>query len=225
MTIRYQQQLRFVFDRPVTEPAWYWQGSDEEADPFEGEDPLTAFEFIEALCEAPGKHLAAYSDDQLGQGLNFIFNNSCSNLTHGFKVAPVSFERKEAALRSLFHLFRDVMAVRCTPQQAAGRQEKSTPLNGICYMFWDVTPLSGQWSEVTKAERRACYEAVAWVMQQCLSSPNVAVVESGLHGLGHMAFEYPGVAIPIIDAYLDRNKGRQDTLTNYARAARTGMIQ
>lgn len=222
----YQQQLEHVFNRPVTEPAWYWQvGDDGEADPFKDEDPLTAFEFIETLCEAPGKHLAAYSDDQIGQGLNFIFNNSCSNLTHGFKAAPVSFERKEAALRSLFHLFRDVMAVRCSPQQAVGRQEKSAPLNHICYMFWDETPLSGQWNEVTKAERRAYYEAVAWVMQQCLSSPNPAVVESGLHGLGHMVFDYPSVAAPILDAYLDQNKGRPNALINYARAARTGMIQ
>lgn len=145
-------------------------------------------------------------------------------MTHDFKDAPVVFKRKEAALRSLFNLFREVMAPRCAPQQAAFSQEKLAPLNSICYMFWDVTPLSGQWSGVNKVERRAYYDAVAWVMGQCLFSLNPAVVESGLHGLGHMIFDYPGVAAPILDDFLEKNKNRQDHLTNYARAARTGMI-
>lgn len=225
MTPLYQQQLDFVFNRPVTEPAWYWQIIDAEEDPFNGEDAQVAFTFIEALCVNPAKDLAPFNDSQVGQGLGFIFDSACSNLTHGFKAAPMPFERKLVALRNLYTLFRDVLVPRCAPVLSASSQEPSMQLTYICYMFWDVTPLSGQWQGVTKEERRTYYEAVAWVMQQCLSAPNPAVVESGLHGLGHMVFDYPAVAVPIIDAYLEKHKTRHDPLTNYARAARTGMIQ
>lgn len=63
MNTDFALQLRYVFDRPITEPAWYWQTNEEEADPFTGEDPLTAFEFIESLCQNPGNYLADYSDN------------------------------------------------------------------------------------------------------------------------------------------------------------------
>lgn len=221
------QQLDFVFNRPVTKPAWYWQVHHEEEtpDPFNGEDALTAFDFIAGLCANPGMQLAGYSDDQVGQGLTFIFDGSCSNLTHGFKQAPVAFEHREAALLSLWNLFREVLAPRCAPMLAAGSPVASPPLGYICYMFWDITPLAGQWSGLSKSERRAYYAAVARVMEQCLTVANPAVVESGLHGLGHMVFEYPAVATPILDAFLAKNRQRQDALIQYARAARTGLIQ
>ena len=163
MSNLFTQQLDYTFNRPVTDPAWYWQSREEEADPFHGEDPLTAFEFIEALCENPGQRLAAYSDDQVGQGLTFIFSGDCSNLAHGFKSAAVSYERRAAALRTLFHLFRDVFAPRCKPQLGARSQEKSSPLSFICYMFWDVSPLS-QW--ITPDQD----DLSAYAMQQFLDS-------------------------------------------------------
>lgn len=225
MTETYQTQLNYVFQRPVTEPAWFWQAGAEADEPFNGEDPLTVFDFMAQLVHTPATGLAGYSDDQIGQGLQFIFSGDCSGLSHAFKSAPVSFEQREEVLRKLWHLFRDVLVPRCPPVLAARSQEKLLPLPYICYMFWDVCPLSGQWPGVGKTERRAYYEAVAWVMQQCLTVPNPAVVESGLHGLGHMVIDYPAVATPILDAYLARYKNRQDALAQYARAARTGGIQ
>lgn len=159
-----QQQLDHIFNRPVTDPAWYWEDSDEEEEhPFNGEDPLAAFEFIEALCENPGQYLAAYSDDQVGQGLTYIFSGDCSHLAHSFKAAEVSQERRAAALRTLFHLFRDVFAPRCEPLLSSSSQEESGPLSFICYMFWDVSPLS-QW--ITPDQE----DLSSYAMQQFLDS-------------------------------------------------------
>jgi hypothetical protein len=92
-------------------------------------------------------------------------------------------------------------------------------------MFWDVTPLSGAWSGISKIERRAYYDAIAQVMEKCLSLRNVACVESGLHGLGHMVVDYPAVAEPILDRYLAKLEKIPAELRGYAQAARTGMIQ
>ena len=280
----YQQQLQYIFDRPVTEPAWFWTPRDEEEDVF-GEDPLTAFEFIERLCQHPKSDLAPYSDDQIGLGLNFIFDNSCSNLACDFKTAQVPFKRREEAVRNLFVLFRDVFNPRCMAMTSADSKSVLSRINYICYMFWDVSPLS-QWlefnnreemassfmgnlsdSDIDKfdlpaeikelmrqqaaaarsggakrssedlvsdmlnqyanmnAETAAYYEAIAYVMEQCLRLDNPACVESGLHGLGHLATFLPNMAVPRIDNYLKGKNTGNASLTAYAKAARTGMIQ
>jgi hypothetical protein len=225
MTTRYQQQLDFVFQRPITNPAWYWSHDETIENPFgEEEDAMRAFLFYQQLCRQPGRDLANYTDAQLGQGLTYLFDGSVSNIVFGFKAADVSVEEKAAALRSLSVLFKEVFVPRCPPVLSAFSQEPISPMKYICYMFWDVTPLS-QWPAITKADRRTYYDAIAWVMEQCLYMPNPAVVESGLHGLGHMVFDYPAVATPIIDAYLAKNKKSEGHLMNYARSARTGMIQ
>ena len=62
-------------------------------------------------------------------------------------------------------------------------------------------------------------------MQKSLQLRNVACIESGLHGLGHMVFENPKVAQPIIEDFLRKRKDLPEGLLNYARAAQTGMIQ
>jgi hypothetical protein len=219
----YEQQLHFIFSRPVSLPAWYWTSRPDEEDVF-GEDPFTAFEFIEKLCQQPWSDLAPYSDDQVALGLEFIFNNSCSNLACDFKSAEVPFQRREQALRDIFVLFRDVFNPRCAVRASAGAQGPSPKINAICYMFWDVCPLSTFFGAVDH-QSTACYKAIASVMERCLSLDNPACVESGLHGLGHMAFFLPDIAVPIIDRYLKRKNNENTALVQYAKAARTGMIQ
>lgn len=281
-----QQQIEFIFNRPVTDPAWYWQSAEEnDADPFNSDDPLTAFEFIEALCENPGQLLAPYSDDQVGHGLFFIFSGDCSNLAHGFKSAAVSFERRVEVLRTLFHLWRDVFGPRCKSELGASSQEKLSPLSFICYMFWDISPLS-QWinphqddiaafamqhfldsnfndefdlpeevlalmrqhTQQALAERppksfeevqsdimnlysnlppemEAYYRTIAGVMANCTFLNNLACVESGLHGLGHMASFRPDLATSWIDEFLANTNNQSAALSQYALSARTGEIQ
>ncbi|NJL77151.1 MAG: hypothetical protein HC892_21180 [Saprospiraceae bacterium] len=110
ITSLYQQQLGYVFNRPVTKPVWYWQSHEEEASPFgEEEDAMTAFLFYEQLCQQPGIDLLPYSDDQVGIGLTYLFDGTGSNLVHGFKSVLVPIERKIAALRALSVLFKDVL--------------------------------------------------------------------------------------------------------------------
>ncbi|MCC6461570.1 MAG: hypothetical protein IT260_13940 [Saprospiraceae bacterium] len=141
MPSTYAEQLRFIFDRPLTQPAWYDTARPEEEDPF-AEGPLAAFEYIERLCLQPKTDLAPYSDEQIAQGLDFIFNNCFSNLSIDFKEAPVPPARREQALRKLFVLFRDVFQPRCLPEPSAGSAQRVSALNSVCYMFWDVCPLS-----------------------------------------------------------------------------------
>ncbi len=244
MTTLYQREINHIFNRPTTEPLWYWSEHWEEG-VFEDEDPLSAFVLIETLLQNPKADLAPYSDDQVALGLEFVFNNSISNLACDFKIAPVPIARKTAALRALFVLFRDVLNQRCAATTSAGAQQTLSKLNGFCYMFWDICPLS-TWFNFSEelytkkpkemlaavqkqyknldAENSACYEAIAGVMRQCLSLDNPACVESALHGLGHLALFLPDIAVPIIDGYLKKSGYHDQDLRHYARAARTGMI-
>jgi hypothetical protein len=148
----YHHQLHYVFNRPVDEPLWYWQPR-EEAYPFgEEDDTMTAFLFFENLCRQPGLDLAPYTDAQVGLGLTYLFDASVCNLTQGFKVAPVSVERKVAALQALFGLFEEVLEPRCTQVLSAHSKAALSPLSYICYMFWDVTPLA-TWMKLENPEQ------------------------------------------------------------------------
>jgi hypothetical protein len=240
MTPQYQRQLDYIFNRPTDEPEWYWRSDSWEEGVFE-DDPLSGYTFLETLFLNPKEDLKTYSDDQIGLGLNFIFNNSCSNMTHDFKAADVPFDRKIKAIKSLFALFRDVLNPRTPEVLSAFSQEKLSKIGYICYMFWDITPLSsayglsfweakmkteaeGEPYKISKLENHNFHAAIAHVMKQCLDLSNPACVESGLHGLGHLAFNHPKIAVPIIDNFLKNGKYKNESLINYAKMARTGMI-
>ncbi len=223
MTPQYQRQLNYIFNRPTTEPAWYWTNDDWEEGIFD-DTPMSGFIFIETLLLNAKKDLMPYSDDQIGLGLNYIFNNSCSNLVDDFKTADVSFERKIKAINALFNLFQDIFNPRCEAILSASSQASLSKIQFICYMFWDITPLS-IWASLDKNEIEIYNKTIADIMKKCLRLSNPACVESGLHGLGHLAFGYPKIAVPIIDDFLKKGKKQSNALLEYAKMARTGMIQ
>jgi hypothetical protein len=240
MTPEYQRQLDYIFNRPTDEPAWYWRDSSEEEPVFD-ETPLSAFLFLETLCLNPEKDLQAYSNEQIGLGFCFIFDNVCSNITHDFKAADVPFDRKIKAIHNLFALFRDVLNPRCAAVESSFSQATLSKINYVCYMFWDICPLSfanglsftrpkeskmvdKEAHENSKLENQFYYTAIAEVMKKCLDLSNPACVESGIHGLGHLAFSFPDIAVPILDKYISKGKNRSESLVNYAKSARTGMI-
>jgi hypothetical protein len=208
---------------------------------FEEENPISSFTFLETLFLNPAHDLKPYSDDQIGLGLNFIFNSSCSNMTHDFLSEYVPFERKIKAINTLFALFRDVLNPRTPEVLSAFSQEKLSKIGYVCYMFWDISPMSSaanfSFLEAktkteaaqepyinSKMETHYFYTAIANVMKQCLDLSNPACVESGLHGLGHLAFSHPKIAVPIIDNFLKNTKKHDEMLVRYASMARTGMI-
>jgi hypothetical protein len=240
MTPQYQRQLDYIFNRPTDEPAWYHRTDSWEEGVF-NDNATDTFIFLETLFLNPKEDLKAYSDDQIGLGLAFIFDSSCSNMTHDFKAADVPFDRKTKAIHSLFALFRDVLNPRTPEVLSAFSQEKLSKIGYICYMFWDITPLSSAYGlsfseakmktqakgkpyKISKLEIYNFYAAIAHVMKQCLDLSNPACVESGLHGLGHLAFNYPKIAVPIIDDFIKNGKCKNENLLNYAKMAWTGMI-
>jgi hypothetical protein len=173
---------------------------------------------------ASGTELGRFNDSQVGVGLDNLLNNHFSDVANTVRDGTTTTDRKIAALRSLKVLYRDCLALRAAP--VLGHRDDTAPckpLNTICYMLWEVTPLS-YWPDEGKGA--VMYPVLIDVMESALASPNSAVVESGLHGLGHLVYKCEGPAVAAIDRFLDTCRGQvREELVTYARAARTGMIQ
>jgi hypothetical protein len=171
-----------------------------------------------------GTGLKRFSDSQVGVGLDNLLNNHFSDVANTVRDGATTNDKKIAALKSLKVLYRDCLAPRAAPVLGhLSEKAPCRPLNGICYMLWDVTPLS-YWPD---PERGAImYPVIVEVMESALYSENAAVVESGLHGLGHLVYKFKGPAVAAIDRFLEKRRGQvREELVTYARAARTGMIQ
>ena len=98
---------------------------------------------------------------------------------------------------------------------------QAPPLNTICYMWWDNFP---SWGHPDEPATLPIDEALIGLMREQLDSRNLAVVESGLHGLGHWQFHYPGEVAAIVDGYLNRHPSADLVIRQYATWARNGHV-
>lgn len=169
---------------------------------------------------ASSSELANLSDSQLGNGLDNLLNTNLYDIAHTVRTAKVSEDARCAAISAIKHLYLYCLTQRAPPvlghlnEEAAG----CARLQYITFMLWDVSPLSCGSVET--------WPAILEVMQSALYSPNPAVIESGLHGLGHSVYDAGGPAVAIIDAFVRQRRGQvRDELIQYALQARTGMIQ
>jgi hypothetical protein len=168
-----------------------------------------------------GSELLRFTDAQLGHGLQHLCWNSASNVVHAVHDHH-SLDRKLRALRSIKRLYQDCLTPRA-PQVLGHLSEGAAckPLAYFCYMFWEASPLD-YWPDNVLGP--VAYPVVAEVMETALYSPNLAVIESGLHGLGHMVYKYKAAA-QIIDRFVSERRNTVRTeIIDYALAARTGMI-
>ncbi|MCH8152755.1 MAG: hypothetical protein IH830_10345 [Planctomycetes bacterium] len=208
-----------MFDHPDSKPEWYFDDDDDA--PFPGTDLEIAC-LIRDTCLRCARDLQRFSDIQVNSGLNFIFNNSCSDYTFALKNSSVPLQTRLDAVSAIRELYHGCFESRCAPVLSHRDQEGGTPLNSICYMFWDVTPI-GWWED--DPEKEDFYPVIVAVMVEALQSTNVACVESALHGLGHLAFYRSEEVANPIDAVLASDKQWPEELTEYAQVAKTGMIQ
>jgi hypothetical protein len=170
-----------------------------------------------------GAELLRFTDNQLGHGLGHLCENTRSNVVHVVRLGSSSLDRKLLALRAIKNLYQDCL----TPRAPHGLRHLnepavSKPLATFCYMVWEASPLD-YWPDPLVGP--LVYPVVAEVMASALDSSNSAVIESGLHGLGHLVYKYPA-ATQIIDQFISQRQSMlRPELIAYARAARTGGIQ
>lgn len=206
--------IAHVFDHPVADPSWHWSP---DAPAWEGSSEETVT-FIADTFERSGELLARFSDAQLNQGFWYLV--SCSDLMFALVEPAVPLPRRLRALRSFVPLFEQVMAVRCSPHLSHLDEQPANPLNGACYMWWDILPIHGRPGDTERAEFDA---EVLRVLPQFLSIPHDACRESALHGVSEWQHYYPSVE-RVVDEFLERNPALRPELVSYAQRAKVGSV-
>ncbi|MBK8255774.1 MAG: hypothetical protein IPK82_24290 [Polyangiaceae bacterium] len=217
MHARYQEWLAHVFDHTPTKNGWYFDNPTEE---FEA-SPLDLTLLITQTCTNAERDLAGFSNSQVAQGLNYIFNNSCSNVIFGPKDKKVNTVTRCECIQSVIYLYEGCFKKRCSPQLSHLDEARKSPLNIVCYMLWDVSPLANWHGD---KEKKTFHSTLVDLHTAVLKLGHDACTESALHGLGHL---HSYLAKPVenaVDNWLRQNGSARTELLHYAKAARNGHV-
>ena len=173
------------------------------------------------LFNHAGELLAPYSDEVVSYGLDYIINEA-GGCVHGLYHSSLSQEQQIAWVRSHYPLFRHVFAKRCAPVLGHTATVAHNRLNSLCYMWWDIIPVSGD-PEINPLPTLWFEEALD-TMRQILNIPHVACQESAIHGLGHWYYRHQHRVSRILNAYILSGRGLRAGLHTYALNARKGGI-
>ena len=213
--VSFDQWLDETFGRAVS-GEWYPQFVPADDWPPPVADHLLV-EYLTRLFEDSDNALCYYSDKQIAAGLWELGPGDA----HCVYNPEIAIDARERLIRSVATFFRDFFNVRCIPKLSHLDKEQTEPLNGICYMWWEV--ITWGWAkDDPDAERLRVADTD--VMEMVLGLPNPACKESALHGLGHMVRQSDR-ALEIIDRLLGGPADLTPGLVDYAQAARTGCIQ
>src|SRR5436190_3817571 len=205
-----------VFDHPVTDPAWHWAP---DAPEWDGPPAQVATHIAETFEESE-RLLARFSIEQLNQGFWFLVSNSCSEFMYALVDPKVPSLSRLRALRSFVPLFEQVMAARCSPHLSHLDEKGANPLNGACYMWWDILPIHGCPEEPARADFDA---EVLEVLRRLLAIPHDACRESALHGISEWSIYYQQVS-GIVEDFLARTQNLRPELASYAQRAKVGDV-
>jgi hypothetical protein len=211
----YQEWLHHVFDHEVKEPQWYFET---DAPEFKV-SPVEITELISQTFRSAGEDLKVFTDAQADQGLWYLVSSSGSNFMLELKSSKVPLAKRLESIGNIFYLYSDCFAKRCA-DSLGHLSEAGSPLNSICYMFWDVCPIA-YLDDIP--EKQETQEAILAVLKRTLEINHRACREGAFHGLSEMTHACPKEVGEIIDVFLRKNK-LDDKLSAYALAARDGKV-
>lgn len=217
--LSYEDWIEHVFSHEVRkyQAQWYF---DADADWWDGPAALTISHMTRFFAD-PEPPLTYFADSQIAQGLNYLIDSGASGQLLALSEVSVPLEARLACVRAIENLFVKLFAARCRPHLSHLDEAGSGPLNGICYMWWDIYPFA---PGAEGPDLRAFEEAVVTVMERSLQIPSPACQESALHGLGHWLRADADRITVIIDRFLDDNPDLRPALRAYAHSARSGCV-
>ena len=214
--IRFDEWLRRVFDHDVADDSWWCkEGTDWNDLP-----PLVSLEYLSRLFGDANRLLRAYTDAQVNQGLWLLIDCGRSDHLRALENPEVEWPIRLRCVRSIIRLF-EMFATRCSTHLSHLDEPGANPLNSICYMFWDIFPVSAG------PEESACSDldhSLLAVMTEILTLPSDACRESALHGLGHWHASHPDYVEKAVDLFIASNLGIRAELRQYAERARIGYV-
>lgn len=215
----YAAALRYLFDRPVLQArqeAWYW---DLDEPDFEA-TPLQWTHIQTLLFANAGQDLAAYSDDQVGMGLNYVMDNGLSNVPFAAVDASVPLDDAMRMMKAMPALWRDCIGPRLAHvHEPVG--SGSGRLGFVCYMWFDVWPTFWHVRDEPRWQ-----EAVWQILKGMLTVPCREVQIAALHGIGHeLKYLHRHDDIDkTVTAFIRSVDPADQNLKTYAEAARQGCV-
>jgi hypothetical protein len=223
----FEEWTAYVFDHPVTDPAWHW---DINAEHWNG-PAATIVAYLTQTFERADSVLLPFSDAQVYQGLNYLVSASCSSYMFALREEAVPLASRLRGIQAMVTLFETCFAKRCSPHLSHLDEAGANPLNVVCYMWWDILPMHGfTYHEPARADSAALDQALLAAIKQILQMDAIVCQESALHGLGEWYPYYPEVAEDTIAEFLGRYRGWRSRklrpeLRSYAERARIGYVQ
>jgi len=182
-------------------------------------EPAMIVELIRQTLVGSGVDLMRFSDKQVNTGLYHIFSNS--SIVFALQDPLVPAADRKATILAIKALYTECFAKRARPVLSHLHEKGRSPVNSICYMLWDATPI-GSWGHVAGCEY---FDLALEVIEFALYLSNPACVESALHGLGHMGNGNSRRVHRIIDQWLAQKPTVRPELYAYAQLAHRGLIR
>ena len=218
--LTFEEWLTFVFDHQVPtgqEKAWHWEFDADEWD----ENHADVIQFLTQAFEDAEAVFKPYTDAQLNQGLWYIADNSCSNHMFALLDTNIPWTERQRCLYSIHQLYEQCFAKRCSPHLSHKDEPGANPLNGVCYMWWDLIPIYGMPED---SHRQQLDQTILQVMESTLQLDSIACREGALHGLGHWQYKYPKRVGEIINKFSMTYQDLPKDLETYMSNAFVGYV-
>ena len=217
---RYEAALAHLFDRPAPaggQQAWVW---DDDPEAFAA-TPLEWTRIQTLVFANAAVDLRAFSDDQVGMGLNFLMDNGLSDVPYAAIHESVPVDEAMRMMRAMPRLWRDGIGPRLSSVRAGIGSGAGGRLGHVCYMWFDVWP-----TFYLVRDRQPWRDAVWHVLEQMLEVPCREVRIAALHGIGHRGRDLGRDAEidRAVDALLSELGHDDAELRTYANAAREGRV-
>ncbi|MCE5229286.1 hypothetical protein LLG95_06775 [bacterium] len=213
---QFDRWVKGIFDQPIHDYAGDIYDDNELIRDLHASD-LVVLDFIDDVLIHP-ERLAPYSSDQIGQGFDYFFCPSVSDIPHAYLNKEIPLLRRKAAVENLRFLYSNYFERLCSSwiMEVGGGKGQ---IAEICYMLWDVFTVCPDHCE------EEIVEAGINVMREALYSENLSCVVSALHGLGHWKiFGARGITKMIFD-WLCARPDLPEFVVDYAQNAMHGHVQ
>ncbi|KAF0177128.1 MAG: hypothetical protein FD161_2626 [Limisphaerales bacterium] len=219
----FDEWLTYLFDRPECEYGGHWSFGRPDDEPVWDAPREVSAEFIARTYEDPKFWMGRFTNAQIAAGLEYTWNPSYSDVGFAIRDEPTPMPLRLRAVRALVPLYQNCFQSRCDAGLSHLSERLDNPMNGACYMYWDVSPFVAQ---PEKPEPRLVDQECLKVMEVTLQIDHDACRESALHGLGHWQSDYPARVASLIEQGL-KHKGAhlRPELLRYAAAAVRGDVQ
>ena len=168
-----------------------------------------------------GRIRHGWSDSKLAKGIWHLYGSGSCYMAEISHLPPGAEVNDFFA--SVLHLYMDLFEQRCSRffSHLDRGPEQPNPLNGPCYMLWDM---DGGIDSFRYSKNADHIECCVRLLERLTTSTHPATIESAIHGLGHMIDDFRDRCQPA----LEQVSSRQDVpkeLRDYADNAIHRYIQ